>query len=299
MASGPKAERSSGVSLTRKEVMTAATLASPRRALRDAIIQDLLYLVLMGWCVFLGGFSLQRLLWILLFALVWLRTPLVAYYPPDTKERSYNHLRILIGRVLFSVLCLAYVSPIAGLILLALWVPLVMASDEYGRWKVIRKLPHSPAGIPIVPEVPATMLTDIESHALQSLQRLRASDYVGSVVVSLAVAVFVLGSPPVGGTLLVALAFAYLVPRFASIKTPDRGRRFRRIKWYLFGLTALVPLCYVFFGNLEPDARSVAVFSWATAGVYLIVLAHVFREPALIRLRRKLPFDQWPERLHQ
>ena len=35
----------------------------------------------------------------------------------------------------------------------------------------------------------------------------------------LAVAVFVLGSPSVGGTLLVALSFAYLVPRFVSVTT--------------------------------------------------------------------------------
>lgn len=286
------------VPLTRKEMIAAGALVSPRRALREAIVQDLIYLVLVGWCVSLGGFSLPSLLWILLLALVWLKTPLVAFYPPNTRERSYNHLRILIGRVLFSVLCLAYESPIAGLILLGLWVPLVMAGDEYARWKVIRKLPHGPEGIPIVPEVPATTLTDTESHALQSLQRFRACDYVGMAVVAMAVAVFVLGSPPVGGTLLVALAFAYLVPRFVSIKTPDSGRRFRRIKWYLFALAAVVPLCYLIFGNVESDPRSVAVFTWASIGVYLIVLAHVFREPALIRLRRKLPFDQWPERLH-
>ena len=286
------------VYLTRKEAAAAGAFANPGKSLKEAIAQDLLYLVLVGWGVSRSGSSLQSLLGTLLFVLIWLRTPLVAFYLPNTRKRCHNHLWIFIGRVLFSVLCVGYASPTAGLILLGLWVPLVMASDEYQRWKVIRKLPHSPEGIPIVPEVPATTLTDFESQALQSLRRLRACDYVGIAAVSLAVAVFVLGSPPVGGTLLGALAFAHLVPRVVSIKTQDRGRRFRRIKWYLFALTAVVPLCYVFFGSLEPDPRRVTTFAWASIGAHLILLAHVLREPVLVRLRNKLPVDQWPERLH-
>lgn len=287
------------VYLTRKEADAAGTLANPRTSLRQAIAQDLLYLALMGWCVSRSGFSLQSLMGTLFLAAVWLRTPLVAFYPPNTKARCYNHLWVLIGRVLCSVLCLTYVSPVGGLVLLGVWVPLVMASDEYQRWNVIRKLAHTPEGIPILPEVSATSLTDFESSTLQSLRRLRARDYVGITVVSMAVAVFVLGSPPVGGTLAAALSFAYLVPLFVPIRTQDRGRRFRRIKWYLFALTAVVPLCYVIFGNLEPDSRRMAVFVWAAIGAYLILLAHIVREPVLIQLRRKLPFDEWPERLHQ
>ena len=279
--------------LTRKEAVAAGAAREPQKSLKQAIIQDLFYLVLMGWIVSRIGVSLQ----LLLGTLFWLRTPLYAFYPPDTKERCFKHLWILIGKVLFWVPYFAYIGPVAGLMWLGIWVPLMMSSDEYRRWNVIRKLASTPEGIPIVPEVPAPDLTDCESRALQSLRRLRACDYVGFAIVWLGVALYAFLSPLVGGTLLVALSFAHLVPRFVSIKTPDRGRRFRRIKWYLFALTAVVPPCYVIFGNLEPDPRRVEIL--ASAYAYLLLLAHVFREPVLFQLRNKLPVDEWPERLHQ
>jgi hypothetical protein len=281
------------VYLTSKEVVVAGALANPRKRIRQAIIQDLVYLVLVGWVC---GLFPQQLLWMLF----WLSTPLVVFYPPNTTERCYNHLRIHIGKILFTFLFIvAFDSPTVGLIVLGICLPHVMISEEYRRWKVLRKLPRFPKGIPVVPEAPTTNLADFESCAFLGLRPLRTWEYVLIAFVSLGVPLFAFISPPVGGTLLAALSFAYLVPRFVSIKTPDRGRRFRRIKWCLFALTAVVPPYYVYFGYLEPDPRSAVGFGWAAMFTYLILLGHVLREPVLNLLRKKLPIDQWPERLHQ
>jgi hypothetical protein len=281
------------VYLTRKEADVAGALANPKESLKQAISHDLRYLVLL---VLLLGLVAQKgvSLWGLLSVLFWLRTPLDVFYPPTTKERCRNHLWIFIGRILLSVSFFAYIKPAAGLVWLVIWAPLVMSSYQYRRWKVVRKLASTPEGIPVVPAAPA--LTYLESRMLQSLRRRRARDYAWIALVFLVAALLV---PLVGGPLLLALSFEYLVPRFVSIRTPERGRLFRRIKWYLLALTALAPACYVIFGNPDPDLDGLKILAGASIEAYLILLAYAVREPVLIQLRNKLPFDQWPERLHQ
>jgi hypothetical protein len=115
-------------------------------------------------------------------------------------------------------------------------------------------------------------------------------------------AVFAWVRPWSGVPFALFLAFTYGLPHLVRIGTPARGQSFRRIKWILLA-AAGVSLSVETLWAPQILKTTTAESFYTVEGMigmeivilYPILWFETYREG----LRRKLPIEQWPERLYR
>jgi len=207
--------------------------------------------------------------------------PLAWAFPLNTLERTRLYLYVAACKH-FVVMALAwwYQGWLSALSLGTISLLLEYAIN-YKRLIIFRKLA---AGQIVSPLPGEPGLTHTEAVWLNGLRKGSPGEKVMIPILLLMIGAATIWQPATLAPMATWMVLGFIARRTLPIYTEERSRWFRLAKWSTAVIAAILPVLY---GARTP---------WA-GGAYLAFFCLLF-DYRSIALRRKLPVDQWPKRLH-
>jgi hypothetical protein len=209
-------------------------------------------------------------------------TPLSWFFPPTTLERTRIHAylhgfrNVLVGAVFWW-----YDSWIEGLAL-GTFLFLLDYLLNHQRLSIFRKLAAGQTFSPLPGE---PQLSHLDAMRLNMLRKGDSTaENISVTLLFLMLAGMVIWMPATFAPLATWTVAGYLTRRSLSIYTEKRSHWLRIARWTTMAVAAVLPPLY---GTRAP---------WL--GAILLAWFFVLLDLPGIRLRRKLPVEQWPQRLY-
>jgi hypothetical protein len=209
-----------------------------------------------------------------------------SFFRPSSAQRARNYLWLSVAQV---IVIGFFIGPrvVGTLFFLMFYFSIRMQCLQFHR-----RIGNTPRPKPDPPgEANSDQLTERDVLLLEDLRQPPNGDYYAPRVLTLLIgAVCTWYWPWIAGPLTLYVVYAFALPRLVAIDTPERGRLFRRSKRLLFAATAVLAVLFS-LGTKYPAAAALIL------SVVLGAVAPPNSEHE--RLRRKVPVDQWPERLYR